>query len=225
MYTAAPTTTHGITIPPELLTDATREPDLSIFMLAHQTFRREFARLAEAAAEAPGYGPRAEAIEEQIGTMVRSLHNHHHGEDTRIWPHLRRRDPAAAVVLDTLEVEHQEIDPLLAIISERGTLLKVRAMALEQLSVLINRHLDREEESALPLIRRHFGAAEWQADGKRHMKETRADLPMFACIMFDHMTEQEVAGVIAAAPKILGWLYKLSWRRAYAKRRRLVYGY
>ena len=48
---------------------------------------------------------------------------------------------------------------------------------------------------------------------------------MFVCIMLDHMDEQEIAGAIAAAPKVMGWLYRISWRRAYAKRRELVYGY
>lgn len=229
MYTAAPTTTHGLSIPAEILTGSDSEPDLTIFLLAHRAFRREFGRLAVAAAEAPTTGPRGAkvtaAIEAQIGTMTRSLHNHHHGEDERLWPLLRERDPAGAVVLDALEAEHQQIDPLIAIVDDTSKSLSVRAVALEQLSVLINRHLDHEEDSALPLIRRHFGADEWEADGKQHMNQTRADLPMFACIMFDHMTTQEVADVIAAAPKILGWMYKLSWRRAYAKRRELVYGY
>lgn len=229
MYTAAPTTTHGLTLPAELITGRNSEPDLSIFLLAHRTFRREFARLAVAAAEAPTSGPRAaavkEAIEAQIGTMTRSLHNHHHGEDGRIWPHLRERDPAGAVVLDALEAEHQEIDPLIAVIDDTSMPLSVRAVAMERLSTLIGRHLDHEEESAVPLIRRHYTAAEWDAEGKVHLKATRAELPMFACIMFDHMTEQEIAGTVAAAPKILVWLYKLSWRRTYEKRRELVYSY
>ena len=66
--------------------------------------------------------------------------------------------------------------------------------------MLINRHLDHEEEAALPLIRRHYSAAEWDADGKVHLKETRADMPMFVGIMFDHMNDAEIAGAIAAAP-------------------------
>jgi hypothetical protein len=229
MFTSAPTTTHGLAIPAELLAGETGAPDLMIFLLAHRAFRREFGRLAVAAAEAPTTGPRAAgvkaAIEAQIGTMTRSLHHHHHGEDARIWPLLRQRDPVAAVVLDSLEGEHAEIDPLIAAVDDTSKSLSARAVALEQLSVLINRHLDHEEESAVPLIRRHYSADEWEADGKHHMKETRADLPMFACIMFDHMTEQEVAETIAAAPKLLGWMYKLSWRGKYAKRRELVYGY
>ena len=229
MYTSAPTTTHGLSLPSDVLIGEAPGPDLTIFLLAHRAFRREFGRLAGAAAEAPTTGPRAgevkAAIEAQIATMTRSLHNHHHGEDERIWPLLRERDPAAAVVLDSLEAEHAEIDPLIAIVDDTSKSLSVRAVALEQLSVLINRHLDHEEAAALPLIRRHYTAAEWEADGRHHMKQTRADLPVFACIMFDHMSAQEVADVIAAAPKILGWMYKLSWRGKYAKRRELVYGY
>lgn len=225
MYTPAPTTTHGFAIPAEVLGGQSCEPDVKLFLLAHRTFRREFARLAVAAAKAPEYSPRKGAIEAQIATMVRSLHHHHHGEDARIWPLLRRRDPAAALVLDALEAEHQEIDPLIAAISDTGTLLRVRAIALEQLSAHLNRHLDHEEESALPLIYRHYSAAEWDADGKQHLRQSRAELPMFVCIMLDHMDEQEIAGAIAAAPKVMGWLYRISWRRAYAKRRELVYGY
>jgi iron-sulfur cluster repair protein YtfE (RIC family) len=229
MYTAAPTTTHGLAIPAEMLTGQADEPDLKLFLLAHRTFRQEFARLAVAASNAPAIGSRAvvvtAAIEAQITTMTRSLHHHHHGEDARIWPLLRERDPAAAVILDTLEAEHQEIDPLIAAVSDTTTSLKARAVALEQLSVLIGRHLDHEEQSAVPLIRRHYTAAEWEADGKVHLKETRAELPMFVCIMFDHMNELEIAGAMKAAPKIMVWMYKLSWRQAYAKRRELVYGY
>ncbi len=229
MYSAAPTTTRGLSLPSQLFGSEASGPDLMIFLLAHRAFRREFGRLAVAAAEAPAAGPRAAevkaAIEAQIATMTRSLHHHHHGEDERIWPLLRERDPAGAVVLDALEAEHAEIDPLIAVVDDPSKSLADRAIALEQLSVLINRHLDHEEEAALPLIRRHYSADEWEADGKHHMKETRADLPMFACIMFDHMTAQEIAGTLAAAPKILGWMYKLSWRRAYAQRRQMVYGY
>ena len=77
----------------------------------------------------------------------------------------------------------------------------------------------------MPLIRRHYSAAEWEADGKHHLKETRADLPMFVCIMFDHMSDAGDRRRHRGRPKILGWMYKLSWRRAYAKRRELVYGY
>ncbi len=225
MYTTTPTTTHGFSIPASAFAGQSPEPDVKLFLLAHRAFRREFARLAGAAAKAPEYGPRKDAIEEQIATMVRSLHHHHHGEDARIWPLLRERDPAAAVVLDALEAEHQEIDPLIDAVSDKATLLKVRALSLEKLSQHLNRHLDHEEDSALPLIRRHYTAAEWEADGKLHLKKTRADLPTFVCIMFDHMNENEIAGAMAAAPKIMVWMYRTSWRRSYAKRRQLVYGY
>jgi hypothetical protein len=42
--------------------------------------------------------------------------------------------------------------------------------------------------------------------------------------MADFMSEDEIAGLLAGAPAILGLLYKVSWRRRWARRRALVHG-
>src|SRR4051812_46366181 len=202
-------------------------PDLSIFLIAHRVYRSEFARLARAAAVAPDpkVDPkRHDAIEEQIALIMRSLHAHHTGEDLRLWPMLRERDPAAAVVLDRLEEEHEHIDPLIAAASNRTIPLRDRARYLDELSAALNHHLDHEEADAVPLLRRHVTQAEWEADAKVHMKEVRKDTPMFVGTMTDHMSQEELDAVIAGGPKILVLLYKLSWRRRWAKRRALVHG-
>ncbi len=191
-------------------------------------FRKEFARLATAAAAAPD--PKVDpdthdAISDQIAMMMRSLHAHHTGEDERLWPMLRRCDPAAAVVLDRLEEEHEHIDPLIRAASDRSVPLVDRARYLAELSDALNTHLDHEEADAVPLLRRHLTQAEWDADAKVHMKEVRKDTPMFFGTMTDVMTPEEFDGIVAEAPKVLVLLYKLSWRRRWAKRRRLVHGY
>ena len=191
-------------------------------------FRTEFARLATAAAEAPDpkVDPdRHDAIEKQIALMMRSLHAHHTGEDERLWPMLRERDPAAAVVLDRLEEEHEHLDPLIRAASDGSALLVDRARYLAELSEALNTHLDHEEAEAIPLLRRHVTQAEWDADAKAHMKEVRKDTAMFFGTMTDFMTTEEFDEIVAAAPKILVVLYKVSWRRRWAKRRRLVHGY
>ena len=227
MYTPAPTTTHGLAIPPELIAGTSSEPDMK-HLHAGPPDLPPRVRPARRCRRRGPTGARAaevaEAIEAQIATMVRSLHNHHHGEDTRMWPHLRERDPAAAVVLDALEAEHQEIDPLIEVISDGHAAEGARrrpgaAVGAHQPPPRPRGGVGAAADS--PPLQRRRG----EADGKAHLKETRADLPMFVCIMFDHMTEQEIAETVASAPKILGWMYKLSWRRAYAKRRELVYGY
>jgi iron-sulfur cluster repair protein YtfE (RIC family) len=202
-------------------------PDLTVFLIAHRVYRHEFARLAAAAASAPSRAAdaaRYAAIEEQIALMMRSLHAHHTGEDLRLWPMLRERDPAACIVLDRLEEEHEHIDPLLVAASDRSIPLPDRARYLDELSVALNTHLDHEEAEAVPLLRRHLTQAEWDADSKAHMKEVRSDTPMFFGTMTDYMSEAEFDGIVAGAPKILVLLYKLSWRRRWAKRRALVYG-
>src|SRR3954452_13579793 len=116
-------------------------PDLSIFLIAHRVYRSEFARLARAAAagtDPKGDPKRHDAIEEQIALMMRSLHAHHTGEDLRLWPLLRERDPAAAVVLDRLEEEHEHIDPLIRAASDRSLPLVDRARYLAELSDSLN---------------------------------------------------------------------------------------
>jgi iron-sulfur cluster repair protein YtfE (RIC family) len=231
MFTVAPTSPaagspYAPTFPPQRTSTVDDSgPDLTIFLLAHRVFRREFDRLGEAAAVIGAEeAPLTYAIEDQIAMMARSLHAHHHGEDTEIWPVVRERDPAGAVVLDALEQEHTKIDPLISIVTDTSIPLRHRAVVLHELSDLLNAHLDREEAEALPLIRRHFTAAEWEADGKAHTKKLRKDLPAFVCTMIDHMTPDEVAQLMADGPKILVVLYKLSWRRMWARRRPLIDG-
>jgi hypothetical protein len=113
---------------------------------------------------------------------------------------------------------------LIAAASDRSIPLPDRARYLEELSVALNRHLDHEEADAVPLLRRHFSQAEWDADSRRHMKEVRSDTPMFFGTMTDFMTQQELDSVVANGPMILVLLYKLSWRRRWARRRALVHG-
>ena len=220
-----PTTTT--TAPAPTPTPTAEGPDLTLFLLAHRVFRHEFARLAKAAENAPDPKvdmDRKDAIDKQIAMMMRSLHAHHTGEDTRLWPLLRERDPAAAVVLDRLEREHQHIDPLIAAASDRTVLLQDRAPYLAELASALSVHLDHEEADAVPLLRRHLTRAEWEADSKTHLKEVRRDTAMFVGTMTDFMSEDEVADLMANAPKALVVLYKLSWRRRWAKRRALVHG-
>ena len=229
MYTPAPTapaSPYGWVIPPATTEGEAPGPDLTVFLLAHRVFRREFARLAVAAEAitAERDAPLTDAIEEQIAMMARSLHKHHTSEDEEIWPVIRKHDPASAIVLDALEQEHTKIDPLITMATDRSVPLRHRAVVLDELSDLLNRHLDREEAEGVPLILRHFTKAGWEADGKAHTRKMRKDLPAFVCTMIDHMSEDEVAELMRTGPKLLVVLYKLSWRRRWAQLRPQIYG-
>ena len=40
------------------------------------------------------------------------LHAHHESEDQGLWPLVRVKNPAAGALLDSLEADHERIDPL-----------------------------------------------------------------------------------------------------------------
>ncbi|GAB3595543.1 hypothetical protein GCM10027446_20980 [Angustibacter peucedani] len=89
----------------------------------------------------------------------------HHGlEDESVFPHLRRRDPRLAPVVDRLEQEHhvihdvlEEVDQaLVAMVSEPGGLAKVRD-AVDLLTDTLLSHLSYEERELVePLARLGF---------------------------------------------------------------------
>jgi hypothetical protein len=69
------------------------EIDFTGFLLAHRCMRREYGRLAQAAAH-PRDASHKVLVEEQIAVTLSLLHHHHHAEeDTWLWPTLRARAP------------------------------------------------------------------------------------------------------------------------------------
>jgi iron-sulfur cluster repair protein YtfE (RIC family) len=196
-------------------------PNLIIMLLVHRVFREEFAALARQAADG---APRAQALEEQLGLVLRAQHEQHTGEDTLLWPLLLKRAPESAPVLAEMEAEHDELDPLITAAGDTDRSLKDRADALRRLSERLDAHLDREEREALPLIERHVPADEYEALDKIMIKRLGKDLPMFAGAVMWHATPEEREQVLSSTPRILGVLWRLSWRRKYARRVARVYG-
>src|SRR4051794_16312558 len=81
--------------------------------LMHRGFRRDLHLFAEATAATPlGDRPRWVRLSRRFALFAGILHKHHHGEDIGLWPLLHERG-ADTTVLDALEAEHAQIDPLL----------------------------------------------------------------------------------------------------------------
>ena len=107
------------------------DADLTIMLAAHAAFRRDLAQLAQAAAFAdlPDPGRRA-SVQAGWELFKRQLHLHHTAEDAIVWPALRERLPRsdhAQSVLDAMEAEHQQIDPLLAAVDDAFARAEARA--------------------------------------------------------------------------------------------------
>lgn len=98
-------------------------------------------------------------------SYCRLVATHHTIEDSSVFPHLRRRDPSLAPVLDRLEAEHhvihgalEEVDrALVAVVSGPDGLATLRS-AVDRLAQTLTEHLSYEESQLVgPLDRYGFG--------------------------------------------------------------------
>ena len=155
-------------------------------LAAHAAFRRDLTQLARAAAFADLPDPaRRASVRAGWELFKRQLHLHHTAEDEIVWPALRERLPNrdhAQSVLDAMEAEHQQIDPLLAAVddafarADHGHRADVRAIgdAADALASSLTGHLAHEERDGLPLIGVALSSAEWRAVGFRIVAQERA---------------------------------------------------
>ena len=106
----------------------------------------------------------------------RQLRLHHTAEDNIVWPRLRERltrSEHAQSVLDAMEAEHKQIDPLLAAVdaafarAHHGHRADVCAIgdAADALARSLTAHLAHEERDGLPLIGEALTSAEWRRVG------------------------------------------------------------
>jgi len=206
----------------------TGDADLTIMLAAHAAFRRDLARLARAAAFAdlPNPGRRA-SVQAGWALFKRQLHLHHTAEDAIVWPSLRERLPHsehAQSVLDAMESEHQQIDPLLAAVddafarAEAGHRADARAIgdAADALATSLTHHLAHEERDGLPLIGVALSSAEWRRVGFRIVRQNglSAGGEMFAWLA-DGADPGQAAAAIATLPPPARLAYRAIWRPRY----------
>jgi hemerythrin-like domain-containing protein len=209
---------------PPTVRSARSELDMSGFLIAHAGMRQEFGLLAEVAA-GPLEPARAALVEDQIAMVLHVLHHHHTFEDDTIWPTLLTRVPAAAPDLDELEAEHSRIDPLLVAAGDTSRPLPERAPLLAELHALLNAHLDREEATAVPLIRRHVTTTEWDAWTERAIAETgKRNVPKVYGWYASAASDELRTEALASVPALVRALFRLFWWPAYQRRARRLYG-
>jgi iron-sulfur cluster repair protein YtfE (RIC family) len=99
----------------------------------------------------------------------RFVHHHHRLEDVALFPALRRSDPQLAPVVDRLEADHRrvsdhldEVGAAADALAQEDTVEARRRVAesLDALATHLLAHLDFEEESVGPAIRR-WGEPPW----------------------------------------------------------------
>ena len=106
-------------------------------------------------------GGRRQAVADQVVWLTHSLHTHHQTEDAGLWPLVRRRNPAAAGLLEATEAEHRTIVPEVEALtaaaqqyrSAPGDAARLKLIqALEALTALLLPHLGQEVAEAMPVV-------------------------------------------------------------------------
>ena len=162
--------------------------DMTLMYAMHNALRRELDRLARATSR-PRDDPK-HVLRTALGwQMFKSfLHVHHGSEDDKLWPVMRAAVTAGssdAALLDAMEAEHAEIDPLLRQIDAAlgGGYADPSSLGelTDALRTAVRRHLDHEEGEALPLV--DATVNEQQSDDVRpreRQARRRRDAPLLA---------------------------------------------
>jgi iron-sulfur cluster repair protein YtfE (RIC family) len=210
----------------------TGNADLTIMLAAHDALRRDLVGLAHAADRAVRRGPvQQAAVQRGWAVFQRQLHIHHTAEDELVWPALRERlaaSDAARSVLEAMEAEHEQIDPLLAAVNQAmdgavrdgqpdGAAL---ADTVDVLTMALHGHLAHEERDALPLIGTALTVGEWRAVGRRiGLRNLRRAPEMFAW-MLDGAAPERAAAATGQLPPPARVLYRAVWQPRFARRER-----
>jgi len=198
--------------------------DLTNFLMAHAGMRAEFGRLAEACRSVRDQA-HADLLESQIALVLHVLHHHHTVEDELVWPALVARAPEQAHLLQDLEDQHAQIDPLIQAAGDVRVPLAGRADALRALHVALNDHLDQEERDAVPLIIAHLTRSEWERVEERAGANIgRRRLPLIYGWLASAAPDDLRLRATAAVPLPVQWLFRLFWWPSYRRRYEHLYG-
>ena len=147
--------------------------DFTLMHVFHEAFRRDLSLLSKAIDAHRTGDP---AVRAGWDTFKKQLHVHHSAEDSSLWPALRTKLDGAddVAVIDQLEAEHAQLDPLVGQVQDCFDDLKTvgGAERVEELSAQLISHMDYEERHALPLIEIYLG----QPGGMR--SEAKCERPM-----------------------------------------------
>lgn len=194
----------------------------------HRLFRQAYEEAARLVRAAPTPSPeRVTFLADHIDLIVGGLHAHHVDEDALLFPKLIERVPEHAAMTEQVEHQHEAIatamDAALAACAawrqrpaaETGEAL---AAALDHLNVVVQPHLDDEEQKVVPLAAVTLTQEEWDALGKRGMNSIpRNKRGIAAGMMLETLDADDRAYMMKEVPAPLRMLFPLLVTRPWKK--------
>ena len=145
--------------------------DTRMMGIVHSALQRDLLRAREVlAAQPPPEGRQRKALGRHVSWLMAFLHRHHSGEDEGLWPAVRRRNPDAGDLLDSLEADHARIAPAAEALTAAAQMYTTttddppRAALVEAIDRLVEvlfPHLDREVVEGMPVVAASLTAREW----------------------------------------------------------------
>ncbi|MFG2044095.1 hemerythrin domain-containing protein [Dactylosporangium sp. NPDC048998] len=211
------------------------EPNLLGITINHRSMRgdaRRFADVTRAMAEGRTQGTpgRARAIRRYLSELCDGIHHHHQAEDDVLWPVLRET-AGAEVDLAELTDDHRELDPLLDRVRAEAAALAAApgdpeaagrlSDSLATLRDLLDEHIDDEERTVFPVIRRYVTHKQWQRveDAVRKGSKAGFELPRIE----RYATADELGELVRMAGPVLR-LTLAAVRPGFRRRERLIFG-
>lgn len=201
--------------------------DMSMMYAMHNALRRDLAKIAEVSARTDVNPRRILANGSSYELFKQALTIHHGAEDDALWPPLREAvaDKADEVaVLDAIEAEHAQIDPLLAsveaVLADESAGPDKVAAATGALAESLAAHLAHEEKEALPLIDARLTQEQWQHYSEVHVARTGPDTATLLPWLLEDANEDVVAMMTARMPENVRTMFTDQWVPAYQGRDR-----
>ena len=196
--------------------------------LIHRIFRRQFAEVRSLVQEGSVAGPpRVRAVAAHLGFLLDGLHMHHTTEDDLIWPKLLGRAGLDAPLVERMEEQHHQIDASVAdvrvalaawVSDPTPATSAVLADRLGDFLVVLEGHLDEEEQVVVPLIDRHLTEAEWGEVGERGFEKfTPAQRWIALGQLVEVASPEEAAMMFATLPPPVKVLWRLVGKRKYRR--------
>jgi hemerythrin-like domain-containing protein len=200
--------------------------DFTMMYATHNAFRRDLALLIEAADRG-----RPDAIQIRHGweNFKTQLLLHHSVEDTNLWPRLREvlADRTNDLVLiDEMEAEHHHLEPAVAAVDAAlADGLSALACAARELKVLLEYHLEHEEDDALPLMQSVLTSVDWMSfAGQMRRSQGIKGAAVYVPWILDGTSPSEQHQFLALLPVPVRFFNRLFWEPRYRKQHRWSLG-
>jgi iron-sulfur cluster repair protein YtfE (RIC family) len=209
--------------------------DMMMMYVMHHGFRRDLTAFAAAAQATPVDDREAwRALSERWDLFSEVLHHHHSGEDAGLWPLLMERtDDDGRRVLEAMEAEHEQIDPILTACAagfqrlaghadeDARAALAVRLCAARE---SLAQHLRHEETEAIAIIQQVLDHDDWERLEEEHF---RKGVPFSQVLRIVPWAAHDVPGplrrqVFAKTGKVNELLWRLT-RGGFERRERVAF--